>query len=343
MILNYWHKAAHLAGRSRLVGKLVRSLFVLALLAGFGGMSGCDNNHSGSTATAGDHKKMAVVVSTMNNPWFVVLAETAQARAKELGYDTTLFDSQNDRAKESSHFDNIIAGKFDAVLLNCTDADGSIAAVQRAKAANVPVFCMDREINATDAAVTQVLSDNYTGCETLGQYFIKRVGEKGEYAELLGIVGDNNTTNRSKGFHSVVDQYPDLKMVAQQSANFDRAKGLEVMTGIIQAHPDIKAVFCGNDAMAMGALQALELARKADTVLVFGFDGSDDAVKSVADGKLAATMMQYPKVMARTAVEDADKYLKGDKTIPQKQPVAVDLVDKDTVQKFADYGKKDAK
>jgi len=188
-----------------------------------------------------------------------------------------------------------------------------------------------------------VLSDNYAGCETLGQYFVKRVGEKGGYVELLGIVGDNNTINRSKGFHSVVDQYPDLKMLAQQSGNFDRAKGLEVMTGMIQAHPDINAVFCGNDAMAMGAIQALELAGKGDKVLVFGFDGSDEAVKAVADGKLAATMMQYPKVMARTAVENADKYLKGDRNIPQKQPVAVDLVSQDNVQKFGDYGKKDAK
>jgi ribose transport system substrate-binding protein len=325
---------------------------VAAVLGWVAIAGGCDKG-DGSKGSAGGGattsssssggKKMAIVVSTMNNPWFVVLAETAQARAKELGYETTLFDSQNDRAKESSHFDNIIAAKFDAVLFNCTDSDGSIAAVRRAKEAGIPVFCMDREINANDAAVSQVLSDNYSGCEKLGQYFVQRVGEKGKYAEILGIVGDNNTTNRSKGFHSVVDQFAELKMVAQLSGDFDRAKGLNVMTGMLQAQPDIAAVFCGNDAMAMGAIQALNSAGKADKVLVFGFDGSDEAVKAVADGKLAATVMQYPKTMARTAAESADKYIKGDRELKQKIPVAVDLVTKENVAKFGDYGRKDAK
>lgn len=332
-------------------------LVVAAVLGWVAITGGCDKGDGGSKGSAGGGgatsapsasssggtKKMAIVVSTMNNPWFVVLAETAQARAKELGYDTTLFDSQNDRAKESSHFDNIIAAKFDAVLFNCTDSDGSIQAVRRAKEAGVPVFCMDREINANDAAVSQVLSDNHSGCEKLGQYFVTRIGEKGKYAEILGIVGDNNTTARSKGFHSVVDQYPDLKMVAQQSGDFDRAKGLNVMTGMLQAQPDIAAVFCGNDAMAMGAIQALNSAGKADKVLVFGFDGSDEAVKAVADGKLAATVMQYPKTMAKTAAESADKYIKGDRGLKQKIPVAVDLVTKENVAKFGDYGRKDAK
>ena len=80
------------------------------------------------------------------------------------------------------------------------------------------MFCIDREINANDAATSQILSDSYSGCVALGQYFVEHVGEEGKYAELLGLVGDNNTHNRSKGFHSVVDRYPGLKMVAQQSA-----------------------------------------------------------------------------------------------------------------------------
>ena len=139
-----------------------------------------------------------------------------------------------------------------------------------AKAAGVPVFCIDREINSTNAATAQMLSDSYSGCVKLGQFFVRTVGKEGEYAALLGIGGDNNTWNRSKGFHSVVDRYANLVMVAQQSGEFDRAKGLEVMEAILQAHPNIKAVFCGNDAMAMGAYQALVTAGKADTVKVFG-------------------------------------------------------------------------
>lgn len=296
------------------------------------------------SATAADQPaakgKIAVVISTLNNPWFVVLAETAKARAIELGYDATIFDSQNDTAKEASHFENLIAGGYKAVLFNPTDADGSVANVLKAKAAGVPVFCIDREINSTNAATSQMLSDSYSGCVKLGQYFVKTVGKEGKYAELLGLVGDNNTWNRSKGFHSVVDRYPGLKMVAQQSADFDRAKGLEVLESILQKNPDIKAVFCGNDAMAMGAYQALVSAGKDKQVKVFGFDGADDVVKLIAEGKIAATGMQFPKVMAQKAAEYADEYLKGKRDFPQKIPVKVDLVTPENVSKYGDYGKK---
>jgi ABC-type sugar transport system substrate-binding protein len=285
-------------------------------------------------------QKIAVVVSTLNNPWFVVLGESAKVRAIELGYDAVVFDSQNDTAKEAAHFENLIAGGYKAVLFNPTDANGSIANVRKAKAAGVPVFCIDREINATDAATAQLLSDNYSGCVALGQYFVKTVGKEGKYAELLGLVGDNNTFNRSKGFHSVVDRFPGLKMVAQQSADFDRAKGLEVMESILQKNPDLDAVFCGNDAMAMGAYQALVGAGKADKVKVFGFDGSDDVVKLIAEKKIAATGMQFPKVMAQKAAEFADEYIKGKRDFAQKIPVKVELVTPENVSKYGDYGKK---
>ena len=284
--------------------------------------------------------KIAVVISTLNNPWFVVLGETAKARAIELNYDATIFDSQNDTAKEASHFENLIAAGYKAVLFNPTDANGSVANVLKAKAAGIPVFCIDREINSTNAATAQMLSDNYSGCVALGQHFVKVVGKEGKYAELLGLVGDNNTWNRSKGFHSVVDRFPGLKMVAQQSADFDRAKGLEVMESILQKNPDLNAVFCGNDAMAMGAYQALVSAGKADKIKVFGFDGADDVVKLIAERKIAATGMQFPKVMAAKAAEFADEYLKGKRDFQQKIPVKVELVTPENVSKYGDYGKK---
>lgn len=301
-------------------------------------LSGCS---SGTKAPEGK-LKVAVIISTLNNPWFVVLAESAKQRAMELGYEAVVFDSENDPAKETSHFDNVIASGYSAILFNPTDADGSIANVRRAKESSVPVFCMDREINATDAAVSQILSDNYSGCVALGQHFVKEVGESGKYVEILGLVGDNNTWNRSKGFHSVVDRYPELTMVAQQSGDFDRAKALEVMEAMLQANPDIVAVFCGNDAMAMGAYQALLAAGKDKQVKVFGFDGADDAVKLIAEGKIVATGMQFPKVMARTAAESADKYLKGDHDLPQKLPVAVELVHQGNAAKYGDFGRKDS-
>jgi len=288
-------------------------------------------------------EKIAIVISTLNNPWFVVLGNTAKERAEELGHEATIFDSQNDTAKESDHFDNIIAGGYTAILFNPTDADGSIANVRKAKEAKIPTFCIDREINSNEVATTQILSDNYTGCVEMGQYFVKKMNGKGKYVELLGILGDNNTWNRSKGFHSVVDNYPELKMVSQQTAEFDRTKAMEVLESILQANPEIDAVFCGNDAMAMGAYQALVAAGKAEKVMVFGFDGAKDVIDSIHDGKIVATGMQFPKKMARMAAEQADEYIKGRTDFPQKVPVAVELVTQENIAKYTAYGRQSEK
>ena len=279
-------------------------------------------------------KKIAVIVSTLNNPWFVVLAETAAAKARTLGYETKIFDSQNNTALEADHFENAITGGFNAVLFNPTDADGSIINVAKAKEAGIPVFCMDREVNSTEVATSQILSDSYSGCIAMGKYFVQKMNKNGKYVEIIGIVGDNNTWARSKGFHSVVDNYPGLKMVAQQSADFDRNKAMEVLESVLQANPDIDAVFCGNDAMAMGAYQALFAAGKANRVKVFGFDGADDALQSIKEGKLKATGMQYPKIMAETAALYAQEYFNGKRDFPQKVPVAVELVTAENIDNY---------
>lgn len=315
----------------------------LSLVAVAVSIVGCGNKSEAPTDAKAARGRIAVVVSTLNNPWFVVLADTARAEAEQRGYQVTVFDSQNDSAKETAHFDNIVASHFSAVLLNATDADGTVANAMRAKSAGIPIFTMDREINSRDAAVSQILSDNYSGAVSVGEAFVESVGEEGKYVELLGIVTDNNTWNRSKGFHSVVDRFPGMKMLAQQSAEFDRSKALEVMESLLQAHKTIDGVFCGNDAMALGAYQALLVAGRADKVKVFGFDGSDDALQSIREGKLQGTAMQYPKVMAATAVEYADKFLKGDRTMPGKVPVNVDLVTKVNVDQFGSYGASEAK
>jgi ABC-type sugar transport system substrate-binding protein len=298
--------------------------------------AGCKNR-----SDSAKQKKMAIIVSTLNNPWFVFLAQTAVAQAKTLGYESKIFDSQNNTSLETDHFENAIASGYSAILFNPTDANGSVVNVLKAKKAGVPVFCMDREVNTADGATSQILSDSYSGSVSLGKYFVQTMHKKGNYVELLGLVADNNTWSRSKGFHSLVDYYPGLKMVAQQSADFDRNKAMEVMESILQAHPDIDAIFCGNDAMAMGAYQALVAAGKANRVKVFGFDGAEDVVQAIKENKISATGMQFPKVMAQTAANYADEYFKGKRDFPKKIPVAVELVTSDNINDYIAYGKKD--
>jgi len=298
--------------------------------------SNCKNR-----STAGDGpKKVAIIVSTLNNPWFVFLAETAAAQVQKLGYEAKIFDSRNNTALETEHFENALASGYNAILFNPTDADGSVSNVKRAKEANVPVFCMDREVNTTDGATAQILSDNYSGCVALGKYFVQSLKKKGKYVELLGLVNDNNTWNRSKGFHSLVDNYTGLVMVAQQSAEFDRNKAMDVLESILQAHPNIDAVFCGNDAMASGAYQALAAAGKTN-VKVFGFDGAEDVVEAIRNGKIQATAMQFPQIIALSAANFADEYFKGKRDFPKKVPVAVELVTQKNVGDYLAYGKKE--
>jgi ribose transport system substrate-binding protein len=292
-------------------------LFLLILFV----LNSCQNN-----STSNEPQKIAVVISTLNNPWFVVLAESAAENAKKLGYEAKIFDSQNNPATESDNFENLIASGYDAILFNPTDADGSVANILKAKAANIPVFCMDREVNSDDAATSQILSDNYSGCVQIGIEFVKSLHQKGKYVEIIGLVGDNNTWARSGGFHSVVDKFPNLKMVAQQSGDFDRNKAMEVLETIMQANPDIEAVFCGNDAMALGAFQALQAAGKAEKVKIFGFDGASEVVEKIKEKKIVATGMQYPKVMAEYAARYADEYFKGRKIFPQRVPVEVEMI-----------------
>lgn len=281
-----------------------------------------------------DKKRVAVIVSTLNNPWFVVLAQTAADEATALGFEAKIFDSQNNTALESDHFENVIASGYQAILFNPTDADGSITNVLKAKTAGVPVFCMDREVNDPEAPTSQILSDSYSGCVSIGKYFVQQMNKSGKYVELLGLVGDNNTWSRSRGFHSVVDDYPNLKMVAQQNADFDRNKAMEVMESILQAQPDIDGVFCGNDAMAMGAYQALLAAGISDKVKVFGFDGADEVITLINDGKIQATGMQFPAVMAKTAAEFASEFFNGKRDFPKKIPVAVEMVTPGNVSNY---------
>jgi ABC-type sugar transport system substrate-binding protein len=305
--------------------------FIILLL-----IFGCSQSKSSNK----EKEKIAIVISTLNNPWFVFLADRAMAKSKELGYEAKVFDSQNNTATESDHFENALVSGYDAILFNPTDADGSIINVKKAKEAGVAVFCMDREINSTEYATAQILSDSYSGSVAVGEYFVKQLNKKGNYVEIIGLVGDNNTWARSKGFHSVVDNYPDMKMLAQQPGDFDRNKALEVMESLLQAHPKIDGVFCGNDAMAMGAYQAIVAAGKGEKIKVFGFDGADDVINGIKDGNISATGMQFPQTMAEMAAVFADQYFKGKRDFAQKIPVAVELVTKQNIEHYTAFGKK---
>jgi erythritol transport system substrate-binding protein len=272
---------------------------------------------------------IAIITPSPDNPFFKAEAEGADAKAKELGYETLLLVHDDDANKQNELFDTAIARGAKAIILDNAGADASVAPVKRAKDAGIPSFLIDREITESGVAVSQIVSNNYQGAQLGAEEFVKLMGEEGNFAELVGKESDTNAGIRSKGYHDVIDQYPDLKMVAQQSANWSQPEAFEKMESILQANPDIKGVISGNDTMAMGAWAALEAAGRTD-VIVVGFDGSNDVRDSIQKGGIKATVLQPAYRQAQLAVEQADQYLKTGKTgQEEKQLMDCELINAD--------------
>jgi erythritol transport system substrate-binding protein len=280
---------------------------------------------------------IAIITPSHDNPFFKAEADGAAAKAAELGYEVMVLVHDDDANKQNELFDSAIAAGVKAIILDNAGADASVAAVQKAKDAGIPSFLIDREITATGVAVSQIVSNNYQGAQLGAEEFVKLMGEAGDYAELIGKESDTNAGIRSKGYHDVIDQYPDLKMVASQTANWSQTEAYTVMESMLQANPGIKGVISGNDTMAMGAYAALEAAGRTD-VIVVGFDGSNDVRDSILKGGIKATVLQPAYAQAQMAVEQADKFIASGSTgMEEKQLMDCVLVNADNAAKLETF------
>ena len=288
----------------------------------------------GASSSAQAANLIAIITPSHDNPFFKAEADTANARAKALGYDTIVLVHDDDANKQSNLVDTAIARGAKAIILDNAGSEASIAAVKKAKAAGIPSFLIDREINATGIAVSQIVSNNYQGAQLGGRAFVKALGEKGNYVELVGREADINAGIRSKGYHDVIDQFSSMKMVERQSANWSQTEAYRVMETILQSHPDIKGVIAGNDTMAMGASAALKAAKRSD-VIVVGFDGSNDVRDAIMRNDIRATVLQPAAQAATEAVDQADKYMKTGATgKPEKQLINCSLITKTNAGKL---------
>lgn len=269
-------------------------------------------------------QKIGLILSTLDNPFFVDLKTGIEKKANELGYDVVVLDSQNDPAKEVSNMEDLTIKNVDVVLLNPVDSDSAIASVMIANGSELPVITVDRVANGGEV-VSHIASDNAAGGKMAADYLIEQLGGKGKIVELEGIAGSSATRDRGQGFEDGIKN-SDFDLIAKQSADFDRTKGLTVMENIIQSKGDIDAVFAQNDEMALGAQKALEAANMKD-VLIVGFDATDDAVDAVKQGKMAATVAQQPLLIGETAVDAVHKVLSGE-TVEDYIPVELKLITK---------------
>lgn len=300
--------------------KIFAMVMAVALMA-----TGCSTSAPGSDSGSKDgSKKIGVSLSTLNNPFFVSVKEGLEKGAKENDLEIKVVDAQNDAAKQSNDMDDLIQQGVDVIIVNPVDSDAIVSAVEAANDAKIPVISLDRSANGGEV-VTLVASDNVAGGQMAGDYILKMVGENAKVAELEGVPGASATRERGEGFHKTADAK--LDVVAKQSADFDRTKGLTVAENIIQGNGDIKAIFAHNDEMALGAIEAAKAAKKE--IVIVGFDGNDDAIKAVKEGTLAATIAQQPEVMGQKAMEAAVKVLNGE-TVEKTMPVELKLITKES-------------
>jgi erythritol transport system substrate-binding protein len=313
-------------------GKVAWVLAVAALLSACGPRQ--------PQAGSGGRKTIAIITPSHDNPFFKAEADNAAARARELGYDAMVNTHDDDAHKQDELFDSAIANHAVAIIVDNAGADASIAAVRKAKAAGIPSFLIDREINANGVAAAQIVSNNYQGAALGAQEFVRLMGEKGSYVELVGRESDTNAAIRTQGYHDVLDKYPEMKMVARQSANWSQTEAFQKMETIIQGNRGIKGVIAGNDTMALGASAALKAAGLAK-VLVVGFDGSPDVIAAIRAGDIQATVLQPAARIARLAVDQAHHYLTSGTTgAPEKQAIDCELVNRANAGEFGVFARK---
>lgn len=284
------------------------------------------NNGSSGTST-----KVGLSLSTLNNPFFVQMKEGAQAEARKAGVDLTVTDAQNDASQQANQLQNFTSGNMGAVVVNPVDSDAIGPAARAANKADIPVVAADRGVNEADVA-TLVASDNAAGGRQAAKALADKLGGKGTVVVLQGTAGTSASRERGRGFAEGIKAYPGIEVVAKQPADFDRAKGLDVMTNLLQGHPDVDGVFAENDEMALGAVKALG-SKAGKSVSVVGFDGTPDGLKAVADGTLYASVAQQPEELGRIAVRNAVAVADGEK-VPSTVKVPVKVVTSANVKDF---------
>ena len=292
------------------------------------------NRDSGGNNAAGDsaNKSITFALSTQANSFMVQMREGAQKKADELGLTINFQDASDDSATQANQLANAAATGAGAVIVNPTDSDAMAPAVKQLTDAKIPVVAVDRAVNNAEVS-SYIASDNVGGGKQAAKALSEAIHGEGEILVLQGKTGSSASRERGQGFDEGLKDSPNIKVVAKQTAEFERVKGLDVTTNLLQAHPNVKAIFAENDEMALGAIEALGDKAGKD-VIVVGFDGVEDALKAIKEGTMYASIAQQPADMAAQAVVEASKLLKGEAATKEMQ-VDVVTVTKDNVDKFS--------
>ena len=300
-------------------------------------MSSC--NRETARVGGGGKPTVALVLKTLNHPYFVDMRRGAQEAADRLGVTLQVQAAEReiDVEKQMQIVENLIQTGIQALAITPSGSREIVSALVKARDAKVPIIVVDTRLDqkaAADAGVhaeTFVGSDNYEGGRLAGEYLVKATGGTAHVGILEGIPGHETGDSRLRGFRDAVKGATGVTIVASQPANWERDQGFNVFQNMLQAHPDIDSVFACSDLMALGALEAISAAHRTGSIKVVGFDALDDAKKAIAEGTMAGSVAQFPAEMGRAAIESAVKVIRGEK-IPEDIKVKLELVTRDNAK-----------
>lgn len=273
--------------------------------------------------------EIAVAFCTLNIPFFVEMENGVREAAKEAQVRLVVTNAEDSAAKQLSQVEDLITRKPDFLLLAPVDSDVLVSAVEAAHRANIPVITIDRTVNS-DKVLTFIGVDDVAGGRAAGEYVVDRLNGKGNVIMLEGVMGSSAQRDRAQGFEEVISQYEGIKMLAKQTANFNRVEGMNVTENLLQAHPDVDAIFAQNDEMALGALRAIEAAQKQGQIIVVGFDADPEAKDAVRLGEMDATVEGSPYKLGIMGINAALQYLNGE-TLPEQILLPLELVTQESL------------
>jgi ribose transport system permease protein len=285
---------------------------------------------------------IAFVPKALNSPFWAAMESAAAREAEEQGIHLVSLaaDRETDVERQYQIIENLIQQGVDAILLAPAGSKELVTAIRKANDAGIPVFLLDTRIDeaAAEAVGAEVLtyigSDNFEGGAVAGRYLAATLGGSGEVAIIEGISGHETADQRRMGFLGGIAEHPGIRVVASQTANWERALAYNVAENLLQAHPEIDAIFAANDEMALGALEAADAAQRLDTVSVIGFDAIPDALDNIRTGRLLGSVAQFPGEMGRLGVMHAAALLREGTLPPEEVLTKVELIDLRNLEVF---------
>ncbi len=340
-------RARHRSGGQPLVGwKRYRKLALTAVIGVALAAGAVGFRTTSKTTDRADTLTVAFVPKALNSPFWADMEQGAEGEAAAQGIQllSLAAERETDVERQYQIIENLIQQRVDAILLSPAGSKELVPAIRKANDAKIPVLILDTRIDqeaaeSVDARTfTYIGSDNFEGGAVAGRYLANELGGKGDVAIIEGISGHETADQRRLGFLDGIGAFPGIRVVASQTANWERARAYTVAENLLHAHPDLGGIFAANDEMALGALEAVAAAGRLDQIRIIGFDAMPDAITNIRSGRLLGSVAQFPGEMGRLGVRHAVALVREGTAPPPEILTRVEMIDRENVDTFAPGG-----